>query len=229
MSKYDLALDMESDNSLALILRNVRPRTEVLEVACAHGRMTKYLREQLQCRVTILEKDADAARSAEPFASDAKLIGEEWGDLERNAWSDYLRRERKSFDCIVFADILEHLSDPEEILGRSTEFLREGGSLWVSVPNIGHNSIVIELLDDRFEYRDLGLLDRTHIHFFSESSLLNLVRGAGLRVVRRLDPLQRVTHTEFKNSYERLPQPVADFLRARRNGEVYQFVWELKK
>jgi len=98
----------------------------------------------------------------------------------------------------------------------------------VSVPNLAHNSVLIEMLNDRFEYRDVGLLDTTHIHFFSEQSLLNLVRNTGLYVARRLDPIQWVTHTEFKSSYDGLPRAVVKYLKARKNGEVYQFVWELK-
>lgn len=228
MSKYDFALDMESANSAAEILRNIRPASDILEIGCAHGRMTKYLREQLGCRVTIVERDREAGSVAAAFASDATLVGDELGDLAKDHWHAHLRRKLSSFDSIILADVLEHLPEPERVLGRAAEFLRPDGSIWISVPNLTHNSVLIEILNDRFDYRDIGLLDRTHIHFFSEQSLLKLVRRLGLRVSRRLDPIQWVTHTEFRNSYTQLPRSVAKFLKARKNGEIYQFVWELK-
>ena len=229
MSKYDFALDMETDNSVSQILRNTRPNSDVLEIGCAHGRMTKYLREQLGCRVVIIERDGAAGRAAANFASDATLVGEELGDVEKDGWREHLRRLRASFDYIIFADILEHLFHPERALAHAVEFLKPEGSVWVSVPNLAHNSVLIELLQDRFEYRNVGLLDASHVHFFSEQSLLKLVHVAGLRLLRRLDPIQWVTHTELKNSYAELPPAVAEFLKARKNGEVYQFVWELKR
>ncbi len=229
MSKYDFALDMKSDNSVSQILRNIRPDSDVLEVGCAHGRMTKYLRETLGCRVSIIERDAGAGQAASAFASDATLVGPDLGDVEKDGWLRHLRSNGRSFDSIILADILEHLSHPGAILKQSVEFLRPDGSIWVSVPNLAHNSVLIELLHDRFDYRDVGLLDSTHVHFFSEQSLLKMVLAADLRVARRLDPIQWISQTEFKSSYEGLPWTVALFLRARKNGEVYQFVWELKR
>jgi 2-polyprenyl-3-methyl-5-hydroxy-6-metoxy-1,4-benzoquinol methylase len=229
MSKYDFALDMKTDNSVSQILRYIRPDSDVLEIACAHGRMTKYLRETLGCRVSIVERDGEAAQAAAPFASDATLVGRELGDLEKDGWHNYLRKNRHSFDYIIFADILEHLAHPDRVLTQAIEFLRPEGSIWISVPNLAHNSVLIELLHDRFDYRSVGLLDTTHIHFFSEQSLLKMVWTADLRIARRLDPIQWISRTEFKNSYEGLPWAVAAFLRTRRNGEVYQFVWELRR
>jgi 2-polyprenyl-3-methyl-5-hydroxy-6-metoxy-1,4-benzoquinol methylase len=229
MSKYDFALDMKSDNSVSQILRNIRPGSDVLEVGCAHGRMTKYLREELGCRVSIIERDSEAGRAASAFATDATLVGTEMGDLEKDGWLTHLRGKGSRFDYVILADILEHLFHPENVLRQSIEFLRPEGSIWVSVPNLAHNSVILELLHDRFDYREVGLLDWTHVHFFSEQSLLKMVLAADLRVARRMDPIQWISQTEFKSSYQGLPWTVSLFLRARKNGEVYQFVWELKR
>ena len=151
------------------------------------------------------------------------------GDLEKDGWHAHLRAKGSRFDYVILADILEHLFHPDAVLRQSIEFLRPEGSVWVSVPNLGHNSVILELLRDRFDYRDVGLLDWTHVHFFSEQSLLKMVLAADLRVARRMDPIQWISRTEFKSSYQGLPWTVALFLRARKNGEVYQFVWELKR
>ena len=220
---------MATDNSNSLILRNVSPNTEVLETACAHGRMTRYLKESLNCRVTIVEYDAEAGAAAAPFAADARHIGPVQGDLERGPWYDDLRREGRTFDYIVMADILEHLHDPAKVLAQAADLLKPGGSMWISIPNFTHNAVLIELLNGRFEYRKIGLLDNTHLRFFSAGSLEAMVRGAGLKVVRRADPVLAVKRTELKNSYRDVPWPVALYLKRRRGGEIYQFVWELKR
>ena len=228
MSKYDFALDMEADNSNSLILRNVARGSEVLETACAHGRMTRYLRETLECRVTVVEYDAEAGASAAKFAADSRHIGPQLGDLEKGPWYDTLKKEGRSFDVIVMADVLEHLSDPAKLLSRAKDLLKPGGSIWISVPNFTHNAVLIEMLNGRFDYRDVGLLDSTHVHFFSGVSLEAMVRGAGLSVVKRLDPVLKVKRTEIKNSYRDVPWYVALYLKLRKGGEAYQFVWELK-
>jgi len=228
MSKYDFALDMATDNSNSLILRNIRPDSDVLETACAHGRMTRYLKEKLNCRVTIVENDAEAGASAAQYASDARHVGPQMGDLEKGPWYDNLKMAGKTFDYVVMADILEHLYDPWKVLGRARGLLKPGGSIWISVPNFTHNGVLIELLNGRFEYRKIGLLDNTHIRFFSAGSLEAMVRGAGLTVVKKADPVLAVKRTELKNSYRDVPWYVALYLKMRRGGEIYQFVWELK-
>jgi 2-polyprenyl-3-methyl-5-hydroxy-6-metoxy-1,4-benzoquinol methylase len=228
MSKYDFALDMATDNSNSLILRNIKPGSDVLETACAHGRMTRYLKETLGCRVTIVEYDAKAGASAAAFADDARHIGPQMGDLAGGPWQTNLSAEGRRFDAIVMADILEHLYDPWKALAQARSLLKPGGSIWISVPNFTHNGILIELWNGRFEYRKIGLLDNTHVRFFSAASLEEMVKGAGLAVTRRLDPELAVKRTELKNSYRDVPWPVALFLKLRRGGEIYQFVWELK-
>lgn len=228
MSKYNFTLDMEHDNSNSLILRAITPESDVLEVACAHGRMTKYLQEEKRCRVTIIEWDEEAGKSAAQFAADARHIGPVLGNLEQKQWFDTLSSEPKRFDFIIMADILEHLHNPGLVLRQMKELLKPGGSIWISVPNLAHNAVLIELLNGRFDYRDVGLLDNTHIHFFAEKSLEKTVAAASLRVTKRLDPRVRVRRTELKNSYLSVFWPVALYLRFRPKGEVYQFIWELR-
>jgi O-antigen biosynthesis protein len=228
MSKYDFALDMATDNSNSLILRAIKPGSDVLEMGCANGRMTRYLKETLGCRVTIVEIDAQAAESAAPFAADARHVGPGLGDLDACPWFDTLSREDRRFDTVIMADVLEHLYDPGKVLRKGRVLLKPGGSIWISVPNFTHNGVIIEMWNGRFAYRNVGLLDNTHVRFFSARSLEAMVAEAGLEVAQRRDPVLRVKRTELGNSYRDVPWPVALFMRLRPGGETYQFVWELK-
>jgi 2-polyprenyl-3-methyl-5-hydroxy-6-metoxy-1,4-benzoquinol methylase len=225
--KYDFQLDMETENSNATILKNIAPYTRVLELGCAHGRMTKFLKENLHCKVTIAEIDEDAGTVAAQWA-DKFYIGKD-GDIERDSFFDELNAEKdNNFDYIVFADVLEHLRYPEVILEKCKKLLSPTGTVWVSIPNVSHNAVLIDLWNDLFKYREVGLLDNTHLRFFTAQSLGEMVTKCGLKVVTAINLKNVVENTEFHNSYDDVPPTVAFLLKRREHGEVYQFIWELK-
>ncbi len=89
------------------------------------------------------------------------------------------------FDTILALDVLEHLRDPWAVSGALADALRDGGRMLISVPNVA-SSVVIGplLLRDRFDYVDAGVLDRTHLRWFTRVSIVALAEGAGLSVVR---------------------------------------------
>ena len=145
MSNYDFTLDMKTDNSNSLILRNIKPHSLVLEMGPAHGRMTKYLKEQLHCEVYIVEKDEEAGKVASQYATEA-IIGDVQGDLEKPWWSANLLDIK--FDYIIFADVLEHLHDPKKVLEDAKFLLKDTGSVLLSIPNIAHNAVLIDLLQN---------------------------------------------------------------------------------
>lgn len=88
----------------------------------------------------------------------------------------------EKFDYIIFGDVLEHLRHPEEVVAMCRDSLREDGYIIASISNIMHISVMEQLLDGRFVYRDVGLLDRTHIHFFTYYEMMNLFHNAGYEV-----------------------------------------------
>ena len=86
------------------------------------------------------------------------------------------------FDAVVAGDVLEHLAHPERFVARMLAALRPGGFLLISVPNVANVVIRLELLFGRFEYRDRGILDRTHRMFFTRRRLREILRGAEFTV-----------------------------------------------
>lgn len=89
---------------------------------------------------------------------------------------------REKFDYIIFGDVLEHLRHPEEVIEMCRDSLNEDGCIIACIPNIMHISVMEQLIDGRFMYQDIGLLDRTHIHFFTYYEIMNLFRNAGYEV-----------------------------------------------
>ena len=173
---YTDVIDQEMVNrgetSHAKLLQWVKPGTVVLECGCAYGMMTRYMKEVLGCRVVILELEQEAFQAAREYADGGYCV-----DLETNHWMESI--PDNTFDYIIYADVLEHLRDPESVLRKMRRLLKEDGSVLISVPNVAHGDIIMNLLCDQFTYTSLGLLDNTHIHLFARKNLYDMVQAAG--------------------------------------------------
>ncbi len=104
-------------------------------------------------------------------------------DLDSFEWDDLGRLE---FDAIVFADVLEHLKRPGDAIRGAAQHLAPGGVVIASIPNIAHLSIRVELMEGGFAYEKLGLLDDTHLKYFTKRTIEDMFLAAGLSI-QRLD------------------------------------------
>jgi 2-polyprenyl-3-methyl-5-hydroxy-6-metoxy-1,4-benzoquinol methylase len=186
----------------------------VLEVGCAGGHMTEALQHQ-GCRVVGIDVDPEAA-TASRFAEDVIMV-----DLDRDDLVEKLGDRR--FDVALFGDVLEHLRDPLELVRRVRELLVPGGYVVVSVPNVTHVDVRLALLEGRFEYRDLGLLDRTHLRFFTADSIEDLLRDAGLIPIEHQRIVVQPFCTEV-GANAQLPPEVLDIALRDPEALTYQFV-----
>ena len=221
MSKYNVGLDLNTRNSLSVIVSRIKPQRKVLEFGPANGRLTKYLHEELGCSVYAVEIDEEAAKDSGKFCEEIIV-----GNIEDYEWLE--RYKNIQFDYIVFADVLEHLYYPEEVLKRSKELLKSNGSVLISLPNVAHNAIIMELLDDQFRYQETGLLDSTHIRFFTKKTIDKLVQNAGFKIFYETGIFKKPEETEFVKLYEKSNE-CASCLYQHSYGEVYQFILEIKK
>jgi methionine biosynthesis protein MetW len=167
-AKYDLPgkIDLNElpiDNSHAIVLDWVPRSAHVLDVACATGYLGEYLTDQKQCLVDGIELDSRAASKAERVYHQVYRGSVEDGELLRNIQSTY--------DVILCAAVLEHLVDPVSVLTSLKPLLNREGFVIVSLPNIAHWQVRWELLRGRFEYQDYGILDRTHLHFYTPEGM----------------------------------------------------------
>lgn len=221
MSKYDFEIDLSMNSSTGLILSKIRPYSVVLEFGCATGRMTRYMKEELKCQVYIVEYDNDAFQKAMEFAQDGIC-----DDIQDYRWLE--RFGEIAFDAILFADVLEHLQNPEEVLKKAAGLLKADGNVYVSVPNVTHNDVVLKTIEERFDYTDTGLLDNTHIHFWGLENIKSLGKDAGL-TVRKLEGTYCSMGNTEQNVQTGKNHLLENILRERKAGEVYQFVLTLDK
>lgn len=146
----------------------------VLEIGCGSGATLGWLRQEHHAVRTVgIEIAQAAAEKARSFADDVFCLDFERHDLPGGA---------QKFDLILCLDVLEHMVDPWTVVDRlATQYLEVGGTLLVSLPNVRHYSVVLPLLfDGRWDYEDAGLLDRTHLRFFTKTSAQSLLSHAQL-------------------------------------------------
>lgn len=220
--KYDFDLVLEEENSLSKIIKQVEEDSTVLEFGPATGRMTKYLKEHLHCKVYIVELDEESAKKASKYAEDTII-----GDIELFEWLD--KWEKIKFDYIIFADVLEHLRNPQEVLSKTKMLLKDEGKTIFSVPNVGHNSIIINLFNNIFNYTPVGLLDNTHTHLFAYNTLKIVCNNAGYVPVVEDAIYVDVGNNEVSSTYDQVNRDVQRELKKRIYNNVYQFVFVLQK
>lgn len=155
-----------------------RKDLDVLDVGCGFATTSRSIADRGN-RVTGIESSAEAVTVARSRVSD--VIHADLQDLPEVKRALGERR----FDVIIFADVLEHLAWPIGVLRGYLDLLKEGGSVIISLPNVGLWSVRLNLLLGRFRYEETGVLDRTHLRFFTRRSAREMIEQAGLKVVCR--------------------------------------------
>lgn len=203
--------------SLSVLAGMITPGSLVLDLGTGSGALGQYLREHSGCTVdglTINAEEADLARPHYRRVEVANLEQPDWGSMFAGG----------QYDFIVCADVLEHLREPEQALRTCSGLLAPQGTILISVPNAAYSGLVAELLEGDFTYRDEGLLDRTHLRFFTRRSLQQFLEAEGWTVgaMERIDlPL---VDSEFRASFDKLPPAVARYLLALPDAGTYQLV-----
>lgn len=216
---YDYTIDISNDNTThSKILKMVGRGKTILEIGCATGYMTRYMKEELECRVYGLEIDPEAAEVARPYCQELVIGDIEVMDLARIF-------SVRSFDVIIMADVLEHLKDAGKLLANLPGLLTPRGFILLSLPNGAHGSIGLEVLDGRWQYRQLGLLDKTHLRFFDKDGITLLLDEAGFYISRLQRIMIHPRDTEMKTPWDSYPREVTAYLeKVNPEFQTYQFV-----
>lgn len=146
----------------------------VLDVGCATGYIGKRLKKK-GCALVGIEIDKECAKIAEGAYSDIIIA-----DVEK---LDVISYPEHFFDVIVFADILEHLKNPDATLIKFKKYLKNDGAIIVSLPNIARIEIRLKLLLGKFDYEEIGILDRTHLRFFTLKTAKHLLEKNGYKII----------------------------------------------
>lgn len=217
---FDQFMELTAGTTNAWAFDNIKSGSHVLEIGSSVGYLTKHLKEEKNCQVDIVEIDGDAGKIATQFAQNA-YIGVQ-GDLDNDCLKSI--GPAGGYDYIVILDVLEHLRSPEKVVKEFRRLLKQDGKLIVSVPNIAHNAVLINLFNNQFKYTELGLLDRTHITFFTYGSIIRILQDAGFSAEQFEARCKSISETEIPVTYEQLPRDMRSFFRCRPYGDAYQFL-----
>jgi len=215
---YEYDVDLNGETAPARVVRMVGNDKRVLEVGAGPGSITKMLKGSGNCRVTGLEIDKEAIKILEQFCERVYET-----NLNDPNWPEQLSDE-DPFDVIVAADVLEHVYDPLKVLSAMAGLAGQHGKVVVSLPHVGHNAIVACLLDEDFQYRDWGLLDRTHIRFFGLKNMQQLFENAGLKIIDAQFVITSPQESEFADKWNGLSNEMKAQLSGHKHGQVYQVV-----
>ena len=185
-------------------------------MGCSTGFFTKVLVER-GCNVVGIELDPEAAAMAEKWAERVVV-----GNIdERDVWSEV---KDESFDVVVFGDVLEHLRDPLGSLREAVRKIKPTGFVVTCVPNVAHGDVRIALLQGKFRYSESGLLDETHLRFFTLETLRELLGQAGLVIVDTERVVVPLFHSELGVKRGDVNHQTLDALHADPEVECYQYV-----
>lgn len=176
MSKYkDITIDMCRESSWKTIVNFVDKNDKVLDIGCSSGYLAQKLKELKNCKVWGVDIDREDVKLAKKNCEEAFVANIETVDLRR-------KFKKHTFDKIIIADVLEHLMNPSKVLFKVRNVLKKSGYIIVSVPNIAHISVRLNLLRGNFTYQSQGILDNTHTKYFTKKTIIERVRKSGYRI-----------------------------------------------
>lgn len=228
--KYDFVVDPSNRNSTyGLICERVPAEAAVLDIGCSSGNLGLALERLRGCRVLGIDIDRDAVAVARSRGIEAVVA-----DLTHQPVAEVLGERR--FDVIILADVLEHLVDPSAILAPVGSLLNPGGRILCSFPNITHLDVQVMLAQDEWRTQPTGILDETHLRFFTVASFTELAFACGYDVAA----VDRVTlpllGTEVLDYGQRLSLGEAAVAalaaishQGNPNSDVYQYLFELHR
>lgn len=183
------------------VFEQIPENSQCLDVGCWTGNLGRELVKKKNCVVDGIDVDASVLKTAKRSGyRDVFTI---------NLNNDPLKLDlkKRKYDVIVYADILEHLINPDKVLEEMKKFLKPGGIIIVSMPNIGFFLNRVQLLLGKWEYRDFGCMDKTHVRFFTISSAIKLVVAAGYKI-QKVKPYNQFGMLRYLNKVNNIYPPL---------------------
>lgn len=218
VSKYDIDTEQVAHpgTSHALMLELIGSNKRVLDVGCDTGYLGRVLMGR-GCTVSGVEMNEASAAEAAQYLERVFVADLETADLVAEFGE-------AAFDVVVFGDVLEHLRDPLTVLRGARPLLRPGGYVVISTPNIAHGDVRLALLRGTFTYSKTGILDDTHLKFFTRDSLVQFLHDAGFVLTDLRRTQAALFTTELGVREEDFDTQLVDSLRHDVEATTYQFV-----
>lgn len=169
--RYD-SQDANPHESSGLLMAMIPEGARVLDVGCGTGSISAMIRDRRRATVVGIE----------PHPARAEAARGRGLEVVTGLYSEAIPREHGVFDVVLFADVLEHMEDPARALQSVKPALAAGGRVLASIPNVAHWSVRLRLLGGAFDYAPHGIMDATHLRWFTRRSVRRLFDGAGYEI-----------------------------------------------
>jgi 2-polyprenyl-3-methyl-5-hydroxy-6-metoxy-1,4-benzoquinol methylase len=194
-SRYEISTNGDRFSRDHLFIEEAKKYRNILECGCSTGFISKQLAAG-GSRVVGIEIDTEAAERARQFCARVLSL-----DLNQPDWSQAVGEQ---FDLVTYGDVLEHLLEPQAVLRETRNVLVPGGRVLISLPNIAYWTMRGKLLMGKFEYASMGLLDYTHLRFFTVHTARNMIEQAGYRIVHFYPVMGAKFTGHFRPMWQRL-------------------------
>ncbi|KKP40285.1 MAG: family 2 glycosyl transferase [Candidatus Peregrinibacteria bacterium GW2011_GWC2_33_13] len=222
--KYNISLNLDDANSPHTeLVKSIEQNSKVLDIGCAQGYLGEYLYLEKNCDVVgidYLPEHLEEARQKNTY--------KELFQLDLNHLSNELDKYTGYFDYILLGDVLEHLYEPQKLLNQIKKLLNNSGYIVISIPNVSHGSILINLMKNKFEYTSTGLLDNTHIRFFTLESFVEILNKENFEIISLNACVKSPLETEQQTSIDGIPKNVIKFLAQNPYVFCYQYIFKIK-
>lgn len=208
---------LDTNTSWSLAEKFIRKKTTILEVGAGNGNFAEAMAITKHCKVDTIEPDKN----------DALLINNVRRVINDNLENVIDSLETHSYDTVVFLDVIEHLVDPVSVLRDIRRVLKKNGSVIFSIPNMAHMSVRLMLLSGSFDYGKTGILDQTHLHFYTKKEITRIFFEAGY-IIDTLDGVvenieDEIIFAELNNIGIHEVESMKAALY-KNDGVIYQFV-----
>ena len=217
-------VDPEAQNdSKSMIYRYIANGASVLDVGCACGDLGVVLHNLKNCKVYGFEYSSASIDIANTTESYKEIHQVDLNCFQPEQYAKY----KKKFDFIVFGDVLEHVYKPDDVVKKMISYLNDDGHIIISLPNLSHASIKAALLLNDFSYTDVGLLDKTHIRFFTSKTIPEFLANNLLKIQDFQCTALGMEGFQPDNPYPNLPINVKQNIFADPHSFVCQYVMKL--
>ncbi len=216
-TKWDMNYFNVKPNSslLGMIAEDKSKDIDILEIGCDCGANLLGVKNKYKnARLYGVEINENAAKIASHIA-EVQIANIEDKNLQFG---------NAKFDYIMFGDVLEHLRDPQSTVEYCKSLLKEGGRIIASIPNIMHYSVMKQLLTGDFSYSDVGLLDRTHIHFFTFNEIMRMFSTAKYDV----EDITYIMSNETTREDEEFVKQIMEISKGAKEFMYYAFQYLVK-
>jgi 2-polyprenyl-3-methyl-5-hydroxy-6-metoxy-1,4-benzoquinol methylase len=175
MSKYSENMPPKIEDAIGWMYGDISDGSTLLDFGCSTGYFGSYIKKNKNASVYGVEISDDR------FEASKQLDGVYSFDID-SKWPEEVFE--RNYDYLFFGDVIEHLKDPVKALSQAKKLLKSDGKIFISTPNIAHISTRLELLQGNFEYESMGILDNTHLKYFTLSTLEKIAQESGFNIER---------------------------------------------